>query len=48
MSKEILIEVYPLIIKVDILYINKGGTRGMLPLKFIKRIKDYIKLKILL
>jgi hypothetical protein len=31
-----------------VLYIDKGGTRGVLPLKYIKRIEDYIRLRILL
>jgi hypothetical protein len=48
MFKEIIIKVYPLTIKVKVLCINKSGTRGVLPLKYIKRIKDYIRLKILL
>jgi len=46
MLKEVVVKVYPLITKVRVLYIDKGGTRGVLPLKFIKRIKDYIRLLI--
>jgi hypothetical protein len=47
MRKEVVIIVYPLIIKLKgVLCINKGRTRGMLPLRDIKRIKDYIKLLI--
>jgi hypothetical protein len=33
---------------VRVLYINKGKARGVLPLKVIKRIKDHIRLSILL
>jgi hypothetical protein len=29
-----------------ILYIDRGGTRGVLPLKYIKRIEDRIRLRI--
>jgi len=44
MLKEIVVKVYLLTIKVKVLCVDKGGTRGVLPLKFIKRIKDYIRL----
>jgi hypothetical protein len=45
MLKEIVIKIYPLTTRVGgVLYIDRGGTRGVLPLKYIKRIKDYIKL----
>jgi hypothetical protein len=47
MRKEVVIIVYPLTTRLKgVLYINKGGTRGMLPLRDIKRIKDHIKLPI--
>jgi hypothetical protein len=47
MRKEVVVIVYPFIIRLKgVLYINKGGTRGMLPLKDIKRIEDYIRLLI--
>jgi hypothetical protein len=45
MLKEIIIKIYPPITRVGgVLYINRGKTQGVLPLKYIKRIKDYIKL----
>jgi hypothetical protein len=47
MRKEVVIIVYPPIIRLKgVLYIDKGGTRGMLPLRDIKRIKDCIRLLI--
>jgi hypothetical protein len=46
MLKEVVIKVYPPIIRVRVLYINREETRGVLPLKFIKRIEDYIRLLI--
>jgi hypothetical protein len=49
MLKEIVIKIYPPIIKVGrVLCIDRRGTRGVLPLKYIKRIEDRIKLRILL
>jgi hypothetical protein len=35
MPKKIVIKVYPLMAKVRVLYINREGTRGVIPLKFI-------------
>jgi hypothetical protein len=46
MPKEIVIKVYPLIIKIRVLYINKREARGVILLKNIKRIQDYIRLLI--
>jgi hypothetical protein len=47
MRKEVIIIVYPLTIRLKgVLYINRGKTRGMLPLRDIKRIEDYIRLPI--
>jgi hypothetical protein len=47
MLKEVVIIVYPLIAGVrGVLYIDKGGTRGVLLLKKFKEVKDYIKLLI--
>jgi hypothetical protein len=46
MLKEVVIKVYPLTAKAKVLYINKGKTRGVKPLKQLKKIKDYIKLLI--
>jgi hypothetical protein len=45
MSKEILVKVHPLTAGVGVLCIDRGETRGVLPLKFIKRIEDCIGLK---
>jgi len=45
MLKEVIVKIYPLIARVrGVLCINGGGTQGVLLLKYIKRIKDYIKL----
>jgi hypothetical protein len=49
MLKEVVVKIYPSTTGVKgVLYIDKGETRGVLPLKYIKRIKDRIKLRILL
>ena len=45
MPKEVIVKIYPLTTRVKgVLYINRGGTRGVLPLKYIKRIEDRIRL----
>jgi hypothetical protein len=45
MLKEIVVKIYPFTTRVGgVLCIDRGGTRGVLPLKYIKRIEDYIKL----
>ena len=44
MSEEIVVKVYLLTTGVGVLYVDRGGTRGVLPLKFIKRIEDRIGL----
>ncbi|PVH69548.1 hypothetical protein DL98DRAFT_624539 [Cadophora sp. DSE1049] len=41
-SEEVVIRVYPLTTGVGVLCIDRGGTRGVLPLKFMKRIEDRI------
>jgi hypothetical protein len=47
MRKKVIIIVYPFTTRLKgVLYINKGRTQGMLLLRDIKRIKDYIKLLI--
>jgi hypothetical protein len=47
MHKEVVIIVYPFITRLKgVLCIDKGRTRGMLPLRDIKRIEDYIRLLI--
>jgi hypothetical protein len=42
MPNNITIKVHSLTIKVGVLYINKRGTRGIIPLMLIKIIQDYI------
>jgi hypothetical protein len=46
MTKEVVVRVYPPTAGVGVLYINGGGARGVIPLKFIQRIQDYIRLPI--
>jgi hypothetical protein len=47
MRKEVVVIVHPPITRSrGVLCINRGGTRGMLPLRDIKRIEDRIKLPI--
>jgi len=49
MPKKVVVKIYPPTTGVGgVLYIDKGGTRGVLPLKYIKRIEDCIRLQILL
>jgi hypothetical protein len=49
MPKEVVVKIYPPTAGVGgVLYIDRGGTRGVLPLKYIKRIEDRIRLRILL
>ena len=49
MLKEIVVKVYPLTTKVKgVLYINRRRIRGVIPLRFIKRIKELIGVYILL
>jgi hypothetical protein len=38
------VKIYPLTTKVPVLCINSRGARGVEPLKYIKRIQDYIRL----
>ncbi|KAL5324766.1 hypothetical protein ACEPPN_005883 [Leptodophora sp. 'Broadleaf-Isolate-01'] len=44
MPEEVVVKVHPPTAGVGVLCIDGGGTRGVLPLKFIKRIKDRIGL----
>jgi hypothetical protein len=46
MPKEVVVKVHPPTAGVGVLCIDRGGTRGVLPLKFIKRIEDRIRLLI--
>lgn len=46
MLEEIVVKVHPLTAGVGVLYVDRGGTRGVLPLKFIKRIEERIGLQI--
>jgi hypothetical protein len=39
-SKEVIVEVYPLTAGVGVLSIDRGGIRGIVPLKLIKLIED--------
>ena len=40
MSKEVIIEVYPLTASIGVLSINRGGIYSIIPLKLIKLIED--------
>jgi len=42
MSEEVIIEVHPLTTSIGVLSINRGGIRGIIPLKLIKLIEDQI------
>ena len=44
MTEELIVKVHPPIAGVGVLYIDSGGTRGVVPLTFIKRIQDRIGL----
>jgi patatin-like phospholipase/acyl hydrolase len=47
MLKEVIVKIHPPTAGVEgVLYIDGGGTRGVLPLKYIKRIEDRIRLRI--
>jgi hypothetical protein len=46
MPKEIVVTIYPPTAGVGVLCIDREGTQGALPLKYIKRIEDRIKLRI--
>jgi hypothetical protein len=46
MLKEVVVKVHPPTAGVGVLCIDGGGTRGVLPLKFMKRIEDRIGLPI--
>jgi hypothetical protein len=47
MPKKIVVKIYSLTSEAGVLYINKEGIRGILPLGLIKRIRDRISLPIL-
>jgi hypothetical protein len=46
MTKEVVVRVYPPTAGVGVLYIDGGGARGVIPLKFMQRIQDCIGLPI--
>ncbi|KAH9204856.1 patatin-like phospholipase-like protein [Leptodontidium sp. 2 PMI_412] len=46
MSEEVVVKVHPPTAGVGVLCVDGGGTRGVLPLKFMKRIEDRIGLPI--
>jgi patatin-like phospholipase/acyl hydrolase len=46
MPEEVVVKVHPPTAGVGVLCIDGGGTRGVLPLKFMKRIEDRIGLPI--
>ena len=46
MSEEIVVKVHPPTAGVGVLCVDGGGTRGVLPLKFMKRIEERIGLQI--
>jgi patatin-like phospholipase/acyl hydrolase len=49
MLKEVVVKIHPPTTRVrGVLCIDGGGTRGVLPLKYMKRIEDRIGLRILL
>jgi hypothetical protein len=49
MPKEVVVKIHPPTARVGgVLCIDRGGTRGVLPLKYMKRIEDRIGLRILL
>jgi hypothetical protein len=44
MLEEIVVKVYPLTAGVrGVLYVDRGGTRGVIPLRSMKRIEDRIE-----
>jgi len=46
MSEQVVVKVHPPTAGVGVLCVDGGGTRGVLPLKFMKRIEDRIGLQI--
>jgi len=46
MPKEVVVKIHPPTAGVGVLCIDGGGTRGVFPLKFMKRIEDRIGLPI--
>jgi patatin-like phospholipase/acyl hydrolase len=46
MPKEVVVKIHPPTAGVGVLCIDGGGTRGVFPLKYMKRIEDRIGLRI--